>query len=320
MKLKNVRTDVFARPATNAELSIYFGYRHSFLSMLLTPDVYTCRSPPSDIFTKVYAIVRSRRDQKHKSEHGPVLFVFDTHAHMDTRPYEDFELMGVAGITHVLTLAHDPMRMSASPVLFDHFHKLVEGEVRRGAENGVDVHVGLGVHPRAINDNVDEVLRMLPEYLTHPDVVAVGEIGLDRCTEVEERVFRAQLAIDYYPKVIHTPRRGKEAAIQRIIPIIEDVGAKDVVIDHVGLSTIECALEAGTYIGITVQPDKTSVREATDLVKAYPKAKFVINSDMSSQRSDCLSVARVMHALVTEGYADLARRACMQNGHDLFLR
>ena len=246
--------------------------------------------------------------------------MFDTHAHMDTRPYEDFDLMGVAGITDVLTLAHDPMRMSTSSVLFDHFHKLVGGEVQRGAANGVNVHVGLGVHPRAINDQVDEVLSVLPEYLSHPNVVAVGEIGLERCTATEERVFQAQLGIEYYPKVIHTPRQGKEEAVQRIVAIIQDVGAKNVVIDHIDQATVELALEAGTYIGITVQPGKASVDDAVALITAYSEAKFVVNSDMSSQPSDCLAVARVMHALTTEGYADHARASCITNGRDLFLR
>ena len=92
-----------------------------------------------------------------------MVIVFDTHTHMDTRPFEDFELMGVAGVTDVLTLAHDPMRMSTSDVLADHFHKLVNSEVRRGAENGVNVHVGLGVHPRSINDQVDTTLELLPD-------------------------------------------------------------------------------------------------------------------------------------------------------------
>lgn len=246
--------------------------------------------------------------------------MFDTHAHMDTRPYEDFELMGVAGITEVLTLAHDPMRMSSADVLLDHFHKLVHDEVRRGAENGVNVHVGLGIHPRSINAQVDDTLRALPEYLSHPDVVAVGEIGLERCSEVEERVFRAQLEIDYYPKVIHTPRRGKREALQRIIAIIDDVGAKDVVIDHVDEATIDLVLEAGTYVGITVQPGKASVREAVELIKAYSETQFVVNSDMSAQQSDCLAVARVFHGLSVEGYADRGRKACLQNGLDLFLR
>jgi predicted metal-dependent TIM-barrel fold hydrolase len=239
---------------------------------------------------------------------------------MDTRPYEDFELMGVAGITDVLTLAHDPMRMSTAAVLFDHFHKLANGEVRRGAENGISVHVGLGIHPRSINDQVDETLRALPEYLSHPDVIAVGEIGLERCTAVEERVFRAQLEIDYYPKVIHTPRRGKRETLERIVAIVDDVGAKDVVIDHIDLSTIDIALEAGTYIGITVQPGKASVQDAVELIREYPEAKFVVNSDMSAQRSDCLSVARVLHALSLEGYADRGQKACAQNGLALFLR
>jgi predicted metal-dependent TIM-barrel fold hydrolase len=239
---------------------------------------------------------------------------------MDTRPYEDFELMGVAGVKDVLTLAHDPMRMSKADVLVDHFHKLLYSEVRRGAENGVNVHVGLGVHPRSINDQVDATLEALPDYLAHPAVVAIGEIGLEACTDVEERVFRTQLEIDYYPKVIHTPRRAKREVLERIIAIVDDVGAKDVVIDHIDPSTIDVALDAGTYIGITVQHGKASVREAVGIIIEYAEAKFVVNSDLSAQRSDCLSVARVFHALTVEGYADRAHNTCVQNGRDLFLR
>ncbi|MDD1726045.1 MAG: TatD family hydrolase [Euryarchaeota archaeon] len=152
---------------------------------------------------------------------------------MDTRPFEDFELMGVAGMTDVLTLAHDPMRMSTADVLVDHFHKLVNSEVRRGAENGVNVHVGLGVHPRSINDQVNTTLDVLPDYLAHPAVVAIGEIGLETATDVEEQVFRAQLEIGRYPKVIHTPRRAKRKVLERIVTIVDDVGATDVVIDHI---------------------------------------------------------------------------------------
>jgi predicted metal-dependent TIM-barrel fold hydrolase len=239
---------------------------------------------------------------------------------MDTRTFEDFELIGVAGVTDVLTLAHDPMRMSTPGVLLDHFDKLVHGEVRRGAENGVSVHVGLGVHPRSINDKVNETLRELPTWLEDPAVVAIGEIGLERCTDVEERVFRAQLEIDDYPKVIHTPRRGKRAALERIVRSINDVGITNVVIDHIDPSTVDLALQAGTYVGITVQPGKASVRDAIELIVQHADAKFVVNSDMSAQRSDCLSVARVMHALTVEGYAELALRACRENGRELFLR
>jgi hypothetical protein len=93
-----------------------------------------------------------------------------------------------------------------------------------------------------------------------------------------------------------------------------------VVIDHIDLATIDIALEAGTYIGITVQPGKASVQDAVELIREYPEAKFVVNSDMSAQRSDCLSVARVLHALSLEGYADRGQKACAQNGLDLFLR
>ncbi len=72
----------------------------------------------------------------------------DTHAHVDTRPYEDFELMAIGGITDVLTLAHDPMNMSSSAVFRDHFERLFAE--RSGVEKtGPRLHVCLGLHPRA---------------------------------------------------------------------------------------------------------------------------------------------------------------------------
>jgi predicted metal-dependent TIM-barrel fold hydrolase len=129
-----------------------------------------------------------------------------------------------------------------------------------------------------------------------------------------------QLGFERYPKVVHTPRRAKRKALEHIVAVIDDVGATDVVIDHIDPSTVDIALGAGTYIGITVQPGKASVSDAVDLIIKYPDAKFVVNSDMSSQRSDCLSVARVMHALIVAGYAGRAQKACVQNPRELFLR
>ena len=38
--------------------------------------------------------------------------MIDAHIHADTRPYEDFEIMAIAGVEKAVTCAHDPMKMS----------------------------------------------------------------------------------------------------------------------------------------------------------------------------------------------------------------
>ena len=56
--------------------------------------------------------------------------MIDAHIHADCRPYEDFELMMLAGIESAITLAHDPMRMSTSAVVLDHFYRILENDFK----------------------------------------------------------------------------------------------------------------------------------------------------------------------------------------------
>ena len=40
--------------------------------------------------------------------------MIDAHIHADTRPYEDFEIMAIAGVEAAITCAHDPLKMRYS--------------------------------------------------------------------------------------------------------------------------------------------------------------------------------------------------------------
>ena len=65
--------------------------------------------------------------------------MIDAHIHADTRPYEDFEIMAVAGVDTAVSCAHDPMRMSTSEVVLDHIHRIMENDTKRAAKNGVKI-------------------------------------------------------------------------------------------------------------------------------------------------------------------------------------
>ena len=120
--------------------------------------------------------------------------MIDTHTHVDTRPYEDFEAMALAGITDVLTLAHDPLRMSSSVVIRDHFERLFS-EKERVERSGPRLHVCLGLHPRVKPEDPDKCLVMLESYLQRDDrkVIAIGEAGLETGNAFEIGLLERQL-------------------------------------------------------------------------------------------------------------------------------
>lgn len=249
----------------------------------------------------------------------------DPHTHMDTRPYEDFEAMGIAGIRDIITLAHDPLRMCHACVLLDHFYRLTTFEVKRGEENGVRVHVALGIHPRAIPEEVEVVIKALPRLLLHPSAVAIGEVGLEAGSEKEVEVFRGMLGIvGEYPGIVHTPRNNKEEITERIIGIVEEMGVKadKILIDHVNIATIGDVLSSGAYAGLTVQPGKLSIGDLAAILEDLggdELARVVVNSDLSSLPSDPLAVARTAHYLLKIGVdVDIVKKVCGENARRLF--
>jgi len=162
--------------------------------------------------------------------------------------------MGVAGVTDVLTLAHDPMRMSTADVLLDHFTSSRTGKCAEARK--MDQRARWSRRPPALYKRpVDETLRALPEYLSHPDVVAVGEIGLERCTDVEERVFARSLRSSTILKSSIRRGAGRERRSSESLLSLTTLG-QGVVIDHIDLSTIDIALEAGRMSALPSSQEK----------------------------------------------------------------
>lgn len=230
--------------------------------------------------------------------------MIDTHAHVDTRPYEDFESMAISGITDILTLAHDPMKMSSSVVFKDHFERLFDERSRAG-KNGIRLHVCLGIHPRTRPDNPEECLDLLESYLKgneDREVIAIGEAGLETVNSMEAGMLQRQieLAIKYDKVIIvHTPRSGKGLVTREIMNILSTFSIKkdSVVVDHIDKDTIKTVLDRGYNAGLTVQPGKLTPSEAASIVKEYDSSRMVLNTDMSSNPTDVLGIPRTVHTL-----------------------
>ncbi|HEY3421949.1 MAG TPA: TatD family hydrolase [Methanocellaceae archaeon] len=227
--------------------------------------------------------------------------MIDTHVHADTRPYEDFEAMSLAGITDILTLAHDPMRMSGSIVLGDHFERLFM-ERERVEKNGVKLHVCLGLHPRIRPNDLDACLELLESYLRNNKVIAIGEIGMESGDAFEVNMLQRQveLSIKYrLPVIVHTPRKNKAAMTREIVNILLSfsLDRSSVVVDHADAATAKHIVDRGFVAGLTVQPSKLTPRDAMEIIKSQDHHMLVLDTDASSNPTDVLGVPRTVHLM-----------------------
>ncbi|MGC9516627.1 MAG: TatD family hydrolase [Methanomicrobiales archaeon] len=234
--------------------------------------------------------------------------MIDSHIHADTRPFEDFENMSIAGLEAAITCAHDPLRMSSSDVVLDHFHRLLNNDRQRALQNGLNLYVAIGIHPRSISKNYEIVMKKLPSLIEDTNVVAIGEIGLETASQQEKEIFQEQLimADDLKMKVIvHTPRTNKKAVTKITCSIIEEnIDPSLVVVDHVDQNIVDDLIDFGTMLGLTVQPLKMDPDGAVDLLKKFGVDKFLLNSDMSSSPSDPLSVPKTVHKMKLADFKD----------------
>lgn len=234
--------------------------------------------------------------------------MIDAHIHADTRPYEDFEKMAIAGIDKTITCAHDPLPMKVSTVTLEHIQRLLKVDTQRAKENGIKLYVAAGIHPRSIPRDYKRVIGNLPQILEDKKVVAIGEIGIEKGTQLEIKVLKEQLELAdklKIPVIIHTPRKNKKKITRILLQVLEDnIDTSRVLIDHVNTEIIKDVINYESMLGLTIQPGKMMPFEAVMIMKEYGIDKFMLNSDMSSAPSDPLSVPKTAHKMRLEGFND----------------
>jgi len=181
--------------------------------------------------------------------------VIDTHAHLDA--LEDaagaLDRARAAGVSRVIAIGSGLASARAT---------------REIAARAAGVYVAAGVHPHQAADGED------PRRLVEPDIVAVGEIGLDFFRDYaprgdQRRVFAAQLELASElgkPVVVHT-----RAAEEDNASMLE--GFRGPVILHCFSSPelLPVALERGYYVsfaGNVTYPKADDLRAAATAVAA----------------------------------------------------
>lgn len=151
------------------------------------------------------------------------------------------------------------------------------------------------------------MLEILPRYLAKEGVVAIGEIGYDDQTALEDKYYRAQLALaaEYDMLVmVHTPHRDKKAGTLRSMAVALEMGLRPerVVIDHNNEETVRDVLERGFWAGFTLYPHtKMGNERMVEVVRRYGSHHIFIDSSADWGVSDPLAVPKTARLMLERG-------------------
>jgi len=213
----------------------------------------------------------------------------EPHAHMVSRTTDDYVAMAASGCAAVSEPAFwAGFDRSSAAGFYDYFRQLTEHEPKRAAKFGVEYFCWLCINPKESEDVglAKEVLAMIPEFIDQPNVLGIGEIGLNKNSRNELEVLEMHIdlaACHDQLILVHTPHledklKGTRLTIDalRNNPAIKP---ERVIIDHVEEHTVKMVLDAGFWAGMTLYPSsKCSPVRAIDIIEMYGPDRLWMNS------------------------------------------
>lgn len=275
---------------------------------------------------------RSKRKAKGDPPSPPPALpgLIDSHCHLDYPPASEAldEVLRQASATGIEALIHvgcDPSRFDPALAL-----------ARDASEESPAVYVVLGVHPHAADQTNDEVMSRLEREWVRPEVVALGETGLDyfydnapRQAQRDSLAAHAELACRLgAPLVLHI-RDAHDEALEILANHRGRPSAPGVV--HCFTGTPEEArrwLDLGydlSFSGISTFKNSEGLREAARLCPAdrmhvETDAPFLAPVPVRGRPNRPANVAFTCAALAAERGVSAAALAaqCAQNTRTLF--
>jgi predicted metal-dependent TIM-barrel fold hydrolase len=239
----------------------------------------------------------------------------DPHIHMISRVTDDYQRMAYAGCRMVTEPAFWAGFDRGSAAGFrDYFRHLVEVEPRRAAQFGIQHYCWLCINAKEA-ENVQlsrEVIALIPEFLDRPNVLGIGEIGLNKNTRNEATIFmeHVELAMKREELIlVHTPHlEDKYKGTRMILDMLKSdrrVKPERVLIDHVEEHTVKLALDAGHWCGMTLYPiTKCTPARAADILEKFGPERLMVNSAGDWGKSDPLAVPELIQELRRRGHGD----------------
>lgn len=201
--------------------------------------------------------------------------IFDSHAHYDSEQFDidRDELLGSVlpqkGVVAVINMAADYESLKKTVALCEKYDY---------------IYGAVGIHPECANDLPDNWLSDVEALLSHPKIVAVGEIGLDyhwedECPrEKQKEVLIAQLELAKkhdLPVVIHDREAHGD-----MMDILRKYKPKGVV--HCFSGSAELAQETvklGMYIGLGGVVTFKNARHSVEVANTIPLDRLLTETD-----------------------------------------
>lgn len=251
----------------------------------------------------------------------------EPHGHMVSRTTDDYQAMVTAGCLAVCEPAFWAGFDRGSAAGFrDYFLQLTAYEPARSAKFLLPHFSWLCLNPKEAEDLAlaRDVLALIPEFLARPNVLGIGEIGLNRNTRNELIVLEQHidLAVRHDQLIlVHTPHLEDKLKGTRLIldALRAHPGVKPerVIIDHVEEHTVQLVLDRGFWAGITLYPhSKASAPRAVDMIECGAADRLWLNSACDWGVSDPLAVPKAALEMRRRGHtADAVDRVFFRNPH-----
>ncbi len=207
--------------------------------------------------------------------------LFDTHAHLsDERLSEDLpnvlEKATQAGVERVLLPSSNLEDSYRIVEIVNAYPKQLWGSV--------------GVHPHDAKTYDEQTSQALMQLLESPQIVAVGEIGLDyhydfSPRETQKEVFRKQIELAYEaqkPLILH----DREAHGDFLV-VLQEADKHGLLLEHPGVAhcysgSWEFAkelLKLGFYLGFDGPITYKNARQPHEVIRQMPKDRLLIETD-----------------------------------------
>jgi len=256
-----------------------------------------------------------------------MLFI-DPHIHMISRTTDDYKAMYNAGVVAVIEPAFWIGQPRTNPgSMLDYFSMIVGWERFRASQFGIQHYCTIGLNAKESNNEelAEATMDLIPRYANKEGVVAIGEIGYDDMTELEDKYFHLQ--VDLAKKMdmlvlIHTPHRNKKEGTLRSMDVCEEHGLdpSKVIIDHNNEETVKEVLDRGYWTAFTIYPGtKMGNERMVEIVKQYGTDRIFIDSAADWGHSDPLGVPKTAKLMLQRGISEEdVKKVCYQNALDAY--
>jgi len=247
----------------------------------------------------------------------------DPHAHMISRTTDDYEAMAASGVVAVI----EPAFWVGQPrthvgTYIDYLSAIIGFERFRSGQFGIRHYCTVGLNSKEANNEelAEAVMEILPRFALKEGVVAIGEIGYDEQTELEDRYFRAQLELAKeleLPVMIHTPHRDKKRGTTRSMDVCEEHGMDPtkIVVDHNNEETVREVLDRGYWAAFSIYPStKMGNARMVEILDQYGADRIMVDSACDWGISEPLGVAKTAKLALERGIPEQnVRKVCYQN-------